>query len=145
MRLLENFWQKSIAKNMAKVVDANLIIRFLIKDDPDQFEAAQKLFSSQDENLVLPDLILAEVVWTLHSVYKLTKQEIIDNLLKLLELKNLTDNFYLLTNTLLIYKDYNISFIDAYLIAFCEQNKLEGIYSFDKGLDKIQSVKRFKP
>lgn len=130
---------------MAKLIDANLIIRFLIKDDPDQFEAAQKLFSSQDENLILTDLILAEVVWTLHSVYKLTKQEIIEKLLKLLELKNLTVNFHLLANSLLAYKDYNISFVDAYLIALCEQNKLEGIYSFDKGLDKIKSVKRLKP
>lgn len=130
---------------MAKLIDTNLIIRFLIKDDPDQFEASQKLFSSQDEDLILPDLILAEVVWTLHSVYKLTKEEIIEKLLKLLELKNLTANFDLLINSLLIYRDYNISFVDAYLIAFCEQNKLEGIYSFDKGLDKVKSVKRLKP
>lgn len=90
-------------------------------------------------------MVLAEVVWTLHSVYKLTKQEIIENLLKLLELKNLTANFHLLINSLLIYRDYNISFIDAYLIAYCEEKKLEGIYSFDEGLNKIKTVKRFKP
>ena len=130
---------------MAKLLDTNLIIRFLIKDDLSQFEAAQKLFNSLDENLVLSDLSLAEVVWTLHSVYKLTKQEIIENLLKLLELKNLTANFHLLINSLLIYQDYNISFIDAYLLAYCEEEKLEGIYSFDEGLDKIKSIKRFKP
>lgn len=130
---------------MAKLLDANLIIRFLIKDNLSQFEAAQKLFSSLNENLVLTDLILAEVVWTLHSVYKLTKQEIIEKLLKLLELKNLSANFHLLTNSLLIYRDHNISFVDAYLAAYAEEEKLEGIYSFDKGLDKIKSVKRFAP
>lgn len=129
---------------MAKLLDANLIIRFLIKDNLSQFEAAQKLFSSLNENLVLTDLILAEVVWTLHSVYKLTKQEIIEKLLKLLELKNLSANFHLLTNSLLIYRDHNISFVDAYLAAYSEEEKLEGIYSFDKGLDKIKSVKRFE-
>lgn len=130
---------------MAKLLDTNLIIRFLIKDDPTQFEAAQKLFSSLDENLILTDLVLAEAIWTLHSVYKLTKQEIIEKLLKLLELKNLTANFHLLVNSLLIYRDFNISFIDAYLIAFCEQNKLEGIYSFDKDLDRVKEIKRFEP
>lgn len=130
---------------MAKLLDANLIIRFLIKDNLSQFEAAQKLFSSLNENLVLTDLILAEVVWTLHSVYKLTKQEIIEKLLKLLELKNLSANFHLLTNSLLIYRDHNISFVDAYLAAYSEEEKLEGIYSFDKGLDRIKSVKRFAP
>lgn len=130
---------------MAKLVDTNLIIRFLIKDDQHQFETAQKLFSSLDENLVLPDMVLAEVVWTLRSVYKLSKQEIIEKLLKLLELKNLTVNFHLLTNSLLIYRDYNISFVDAYLAAYAEEEGLKGIYSFDKGLDKIKSVKRFVP
>lgn len=130
---------------MARLLDANIILRFLIKDNLPQFESAQKLFHSFNENLVLPDLVLAEVVWTLHSVYKLTKQEIIEKLLELLELKNLTANFHLLTNALLLYRDYNISFVDAYLIAYCEQNKLEGIYSFDKGLDKTKSAKRFRP
>lgn len=130
---------------MAKLLDTNLIIRFLIKDDPGQFEAAQKLFSSLNENLILTDLVLAEAVWTLHSVYKLTKQAVIEKLLKLLELKNLTANYHLLANSLLIYRDHNISFIDAYLIAYCEQNKLDGIYSFDKDLDKIKSVKRLEP
>lgn len=130
---------------MATLVDTNLIIRFLIKDELPQFESAQKLFSSLDKNLILPDMVLAEVVWTLHSVYKLTKQEIIEKLLKLLELKNLTANFQLLTNALLIYRDYNISFVDAYLMAYSEIERLEGIYSFDQDLDKIKSVKRFEP
>lgn len=138
-------WSKSILNIMGKLVDTNLIIRFLIKDDPYQFEAAKKLFSSSDQDLILPDLILAEVVWTLHSVYKLTKQEIVEKLLKLLELKNLIANFHLLINSLLIYRDHNISFVDAYLTAFCEEEKLEGIYSFDKDLDKIKTIKRFKP
>lgn len=135
----------NIAKNMAKLVDTNLIIRFLIKDNPTQFEAAQKIFSSLNEKLILPDLVLAEVVWTLLSVYKLGKQEIVEKLLKLLELKNLTANFHLLINSLLIYRDYNVSFVDAYLAAYAELEKLEGLYSFDRDLDKIKGVKRFEP
>lgn len=130
---------------MAKLVDTNLIIRFLIKDNFTQFEAAQKIFSSSNEKLILPDLVLAEVVWTLLSVYKLGKQEVVEKLLKLLELKNLIANFHLLVNSLLIYRDHNISFVDAYLAAYAELEKLEGIYSFDKDLDKIKEVKRLEP
>lgn len=130
---------------MGKLVDANLIIRFLIKDDLTQFKAAQKIFTSLKEDLILSDVILAETVWTLISVYKLTKREIIGELLKLLELKNIIANYSLLTNSLLLFRDYNISFIDAYLLAYSRQNKLDGIYSFDKGLDKIKDVKRLEP
>lgn len=130
---------------MAKLVDANIIIRFLINDDPAQFKAAQKIFISLEENLILPDIVLAETVWTLISVYKLTKKEIVEKLLKILELKNIVANYSLLTNSLLLFRDYNISFVDAYLIAYLRDQKLEGIYSFDKGLDKIKDVRRFEP
>lgn len=128
-----------------KLLDANLIIRFLLKDNPPQAESAKKLLTETTERLILTDLVIAEVVWVLQSIYQLTKQEIIEKILKMLELKSLIVNYPLFVNSLLIYKDYNISFVDAYLIAFCEQNKLEGIYSFDKGMDKIKSVKRLKP
>lgn len=130
---------------MAKLVDTNLIIRFLLKDNLTQAEAAKKLLTQSNESLILADIAVAEIVWVLQSVYKLQKQEIIEKLFELLKFRSLVANFSLLTNTLLIYRDYHISFIDAYLTAFCEQEKLEGIYSFDKGLDKIKEVKRLKP
>lgn len=145
MKPLENIWLKNTLTNMAKLVDANLIIRFLIKDNPTQSEAAQKIFISLKESLILHDIVLTETVWTLLSVYKLTKQEIVEKLLKILELKNIVANHSLLINSLLLFRDYNISFIDAYLLAYSGDQKLEGIYSFDKGLDKIKKVKRFEP
>ncbi|MDP3733513.1 MAG: PIN domain-containing protein [Candidatus Daviesbacteria bacterium] len=130
---------------MAKLLDANLIIRFLLKDNLIQAAAVKKLLSETTEDLIVTDLTIAEVVWVLQSVYKLPKQEVIEKVLSLLEINKLIVDYILLTNSLLIYKDHHISFVDAYLAAYSEQNKLEGIYSFDKDLDKIKSVKRFKP
>lgn len=130
---------------MAKSVDANIIIRYLIKDNLTQAERAKKLFTTSVEELILTDLVFAEVVWVLQSVYQLPKQEIIESLLKFLKLKKLSCNYPLLINSLLIFQDYNISFIDAYLIAYCENQNLKGVYSFDKGLDKIKTIKRFEP
>jgi predicted nucleic acid-binding protein len=54
-------------------------------------------------------------------------------------------NNQFLNRTLIIYKENNISYTDAYLLAFSIEKKLEGIYSFDKGLDKVKEVRRFKP
>lgn len=128
-----------------KLVDANLIIRFLLKDNLAQAESAKKLLTGTSEKLILTDLVLAEIVWVFQSIYKLTKQEIVEKLLKILELESLIANYSLLINSLLIYRDYNISFVDAYLLAYSEIEKLEGIYSFDQDLDKIKEVKRFEP
>lgn len=129
---------------MAKLIDANVIIRFLVKDNLTQAKAVKQLLLTS-EDLLLSDLVLAEIVWVLQSVYKLTKEEIIEKLLELLRLKKLLANYSLLMNSLLIYKKYNVSFIDAYLTAYAEEKKLEGIYSFDKGLDKIKTIRRVEP
>lgn len=130
---------------MAKLVDTNLVVRFLLKDNLTQAEAAKKLLTQSNEDLILTDIAVAEVVWVLQSVYKFQKQEVIEKLFELLKLKSLITNFPLLTNSLIIYQNHHISFVDAYLVAFCEHNKLEGIYSFDKDLDKIKGIKRFAP
>ena len=128
---------------MPKLVDTNLIVRFLVNDNPTQALAAEKVFKEND--LVLTDMVLAEVVWTLQSFYKFSRQDIVGKLYDFLQAKNLIFNHELILNSLFIYLNHNVSFVDAYLVAYSEQEELEGIYSFDKGLDKIKKVKRFKP
>lgn len=129
---------------MPKLVDTNLIIRFLVNDNPQQALAAEKVFK-QSSDLIITDIAVAEVVWTLQSFYTFSRQEIVEKIFKFFQSKNFIYNQELLFNSLFLYLNYNISFVDAYLAAFCELEKLEGIYSFDKGLDKIKQLKRFKP
>lgn len=128
-----------------KLLDANLILRFLLKDHPLQADAAKKILETKIEALWLSEMTVAEVVWTLTSLYKLTREDIVEKIYGLLNLNSIYSNKELLIRTLYFYGNFNIAFIDAYLAAFCEQENLEEIYSFDKGLDKIKSVKRFKP
>lgn len=130
---------------MAKIIDANIIIRYLLKDNLIQAEGAKRLLTNEAEELILTDLVFAELVWVLQSVYKLPKQEIIEALLKFLKFKKVICNSQFLINCLLTFQDYNISFVDAYLAAYCKEKNLKGIYSFDKGLDKIKTIKRFEP
>lgn len=144
MQLLAKCLPMSIKKNMAKLVDANLIIRFLLNDNLSQAEATEKLFASSEE-LILTDLTLAEIVWTLQSVYRFPKQEITQKVKHILSLEIFDANYNLLNNSLKLYQEYNISFADAYLLAYVQEKNLEGIYSFDRGLDKVKTIKRFKP
>lgn len=130
---------------MSKLIDSNLIVRFLLQDHKEHSPAATRLFSNIKEDLYLTDVVIAEVIWVLTSFYKLPKQEVAEKVYHLLTLANIESNRPLLIRGLYFWRNYNIAFIDAYLVAFCEQENLEGIYSFDKGFDKIKEVKRFKP
>lgn len=128
-----------------KLLDANFILRFLLKDYPIQAEAVKKVLETKSEALFLSDMVVAEVIWVLTSFYKLTREDTAEKIYALLSLNSIYSNKALLTRALYFYRNFNIAFVDSYLTAYCEQNKLEGIYSFDKGLDKIKWVKRFKP
>ncbi|MBI2334198.1 PIN domain-containing protein [Candidatus Daviesbacteria bacterium] len=128
-----------------KLLDANVILRFLLKDHPEQSPAAKKILENRDEMLLMTDVVLAEVIWVLNSLYQLTREEIADKIYQLLNLNSIYSNKELLIRALYFYRNFNISYIDAYLAAYGEQNELEGIYSFDKGLDKIKSVRRLVP
>lgn len=130
----------------SKVVDSNLIIRFLAEDDSVKADAVERLLRNADPNeLEIPDVIIAEIAWVLLSFYKLSKEEVIEKLEGLLTLENLKLNRGVLKRTIDIFRQYNLSYTDAYLSAYALENNAGAIYSYDEGLDKVKEIKRFKP
>ncbi len=127
-----------------KLLDTNVIIRFLLKDHPVQSPAVKKLLETSDD-LLLTDIAIAETVWLLTSFYKLPKEKIVEKIYQLLKINLLIVNKSLILRTLYLFSNLNIDFIDAYFIAYAEEENLEGIYSFDKDLDKIKEIRRFAP
>ncbi|MDO8570627.1 MAG: PIN domain-containing protein [Candidatus Daviesbacteria bacterium] len=131
---------------MNKLIDSNLIVRYLIQDDPKKALAVRKLLENNKTTLLLTDIVIAELVWTLDSFYHLTRLEILEKLQSLLDLDSIKAHKELLSRSLQIYQAYNIDFIDAYLAAYCgEKKNIKGIYSFDKDFDKIKDIKRLEP
>ncbi len=70
-----------------KIIDANIILRFLLADEEKQFLKAkafiQKLEYGEDEAL-LPEIVFAEIVWVLHKVYDIPRKEISEQFSKLI-------------------------------------------------------------
>jgi predicted nucleic-acid-binding protein len=64
-------------------VDANVIVRFLVGDDPAQTVAAGKCVAT---GAFVSHGVLMEAEWVLRTVYRLTVQRIADDLGKLLDL-----------------------------------------------------------
>lgn len=128
------------------VLDTNIIIRFLTSDSKLQADKVESLLQESDNgSLVIPDLIMAEIVYVLLSFYSLPKEEVIEKIGALLDYPKFKTNKKLLKKTLEVYAEHNISFADAYLSAHNLTGKHSFIYTFDQKLEKIQGVTAKKP
>ena|SRR3989344_2001978 len=126
----------------SKFLDSNIILRYLL-DDPQALSIENLLKTTQ--GLVLPDIVFAEVIWTLTRFYKWEKNKVVSLSSGLLDLKNISANKNLLLKSLEIYKRSNIKYTDAYIAALMSGNGSKDIYSFDRDFDRIPSIKRMEP
>mgnify|MGYP001601675861 CR=1 FL=1 len=130
---------------MLKVVDANIIIRYLTADSSEQVRRIKKLINEGREKFILTDVTIAEIVWVLASYYELSKEEITEKILSLIEVPIFVANKSLIIQAIHCWQDYNIDYIDAYLIAFAKENNSLGLLSYDKSIDKVKMISRFEP
>lgn len=129
---------------MEKILDANIIIRYLVEDDKQKANAIESLLQS-DKILILTDVTISEIIWVLSSYYHEKKEEIIKKITALIHLPSIKTNKSLILKALYIFQKNKIDWIDAYLAAFAIENKIETIYSYDTDLDKIKKIKRREP
>lgn len=122
------------------VVDTNIIVRFLLDDDPKFSPQAKQLFSvakSQNLPIFVDEVIVAEVVWILTSLYKMEKSIIVSLLQKLLLhtwVVNPRKN--LILKTLSVYATHNLDYIDCWIATVAQSKKLT-LTTFDHSLDNL--------
>ena len=118
------------------LIDANVILRYLINDDEDM--AIESEMVIKDGACTLPE-VLAEVVYVLRSVYKVERKEIADKLLEVLEDIEI-EHHNVMIRAIEIFSNTNLDFVDCVLIAYHEVEGME-IFSFDKKLNnRIKQV-----
>ncbi len=118
-----------------KIIDANIILRYLLNDHDELSAKAATII--EDNEVLLPNEVIAEVVYVLEKVYNVKNEEICDTLLALFKYKNFTvDDFEVLEEALLLFSRRRIDFVDTLLYAY---NKVKGhqVFTFDKKLKKL--------
>ena len=118
-----------------KIIDANIILRYLLNDNDELSAKAATII--EDNEVLLPNEVIAEVVYVLEKVYNVKNEEICDTLLALFKYKNFTvDDFEVLEEALLLFSRRRIDFVDTLLYAY---NKVKGyqVFTFDKKLKKL--------
>ena len=66
-----------------KAIDTNVLVRFLVNDDPVQGEQVRQLFAAaerQREAFFVPILVLLETIWVLESAYQIHRPALIEAL-----------------------------------------------------------------
>ncbi|PIR42448.1 hypothetical protein CO058_02600 [candidate division WWE3 bacterium CG_4_9_14_0_2_um_filter_35_11] len=127
------------------IIDTNLLIRFFVKDDLAKATKVKKLLSSNNDRVLLLDVVVAECVWVLSSFYKLDSDAIEEMLVAVIESESVVTNKQALRLALDIWVKENIEFIDAYEIAMGIEVGVDAIYSYDKKLAKVSEIKVKEP
>lgn len=121
-------------------VDANVIVRFFLNDHPLLSTKAKKYFEScrtSKTSVYVDEVIVAEVVWVLGSVYQMDKTIVISLFEKFLSQTWVTNpRKKSILKALSRYAIHNVSFIDCWIWTISKSNSLF-LVTFDKSLDKL--------
>ena len=129
---------------MTVLLDTNVVIRHLTGDPPDMAKRATR-FLAAEVDLVLADVVLAECVYVLESVYRMDRVGVAQLMRSALTLPTISANVELLLRALEIYELDRLDFAEAYLVAAAEFTGARSIASFDKAIDRVPSVERLAP
>ena len=130
---------------MTTLVDTNVLIRHLTGDPPDLASRATAYLAT-DETLVLPDLILAEVVYVLESFYEVPRNRVAELARSIITFGSIqTVDAGLLLRAVEVYEVHRIDFSDAYLVALAETAGVADIASFDRAIDRVPTINRIEP
>lgn len=134
--------QKNNMKKNKSVLDTNILIRFLTNDSPKKSKTIKKLFETSENNsLLIPDVVMIETAFVLLSVYEQSKKEVIKYLNSIINYEKFDCSEKLMTTTLEIYSKNNISIVDSYICALNLLNKADRVITFDRKMKNLEEVK----
>jgi predicted nucleic acid-binding protein len=126
-------------------VDTNVIVRHLTGDPPAQARRATVLLGGRHE-LLLTDLVLAELVYVLESYYERPRREVATLARSLLALRSIVAiDGLLLLRAIELYELERLDFAEAYLVAAAETSGVGAVVSFDRRIDRAKSIRRIEP
>jgi predicted nucleic acid-binding protein len=122
-----------------------VLVRHLTGDPPDMARRATAVIAS-GERLLLADLILAESVYVLESFYEVPRKRVAELMRSAVALPTIeTVDPTSLLRALEVYELDRLDFAEAYLVAQAEATGVSTIVSFDRSIDRVDSVARHAP
>ena len=130
---------------MSAFIDTNIIIRHLTGDPPEIARRATRFLATEQE-LLLTDLVAAETVYVLESFYKAPRGQVAEALRSLIAFDSIICvDAALLLRAVEVYETDRLDFAEAYLVACAESTKVRRIASFDRSIDRVDTIERVEP
>jgi predicted nucleic acid-binding protein len=127
------------------LIDTNVLVRHLTGQPAGQAAAATRFLAKESE-LILEDLVFAEVAYVLSSVYGASAAAVAVSLRAILAFPSIrVRDADLLQRSVEILELRKVGFTDAYLIAAAERSGVGVIASFDRQIDRVGTVRREEP
>jgi predicted nucleic acid-binding protein len=134
-----------------RIVDTNIIIRYLVGDGGDHAARARELFRSASAGgviLVIPEIVFIEAVHVLRgSYYNRERADIAKALRLLLRLPGVETStpVSILNRSIDNFEAVNASWPDALIAAQAVETGMSEIYSFDGHFDRFAGVTKIVP
>jgi predicted nucleic acid-binding protein len=126
-------------------VDTNVLVRHLIGDPP-KLAARATAYLQRESELLVADLIVAETIYVLESLYEVARPEISEAMRALVVMESVSViDAPLLLRAVEIYEYDRLDFAEAYLIASAESTGVMQVASFDRSIDRVKSITRVEP
>ena len=123
------------------VVDANVILRYLLSDHPKHYEKAVQFMGQVklgEVEAFIPEGVLVECVYVLLKFYQVPRSEIAVSFENVLNYKGIiNDNRSILIKGLRLFQEKNVDIVDALVHTISkEKNWLR--FTFDKDLGRLE-------
>ena len=118
-----------------KILDANMILRFLLRDNIEMSNTVKTII--ENNVVMITNEVIAEVVYVLSKVYHLERTVIASSLLQFLNIRHIAPTeANVLKNGIQLYGEYNLDFVDCLMCAYHMTYGYE-VCTFDKKLLKL--------
>jgi predicted nucleic acid-binding protein len=126
-------------------VDTNVLVRHLTGDPPEMGARATHYLRHSPE-ILLTDLVAAEVVYVLESFYNAPRGQVAEAVRSLLALASVVCvDAAVLLRAVEVYETDRLDFAEAYLVACAESTDVGRVVSFDRSIDRVGTVRRVEP
>ena len=120
------------------VIDANVIIRYLLADHPKHFQRAKALMEqvkSGEVGAFIPQGVMVECVYVLLKFYRVPRAEISENLSTILNYRGVVnEDRAIMLSALHTFGEKNVDIVDAIVHAASVEHGWAS-FSFDRDLD----------
>jgi predicted nucleic-acid-binding protein len=117
-------------------IDTNVVVRFLVNDDPEQAQRARRLIESED--VFLSTTVLLETEWVLRVAYKRPRARLLEMLRAFLGLPRVIAQDVRVAVTALEWAERGMDFADALHLAGCPS--CDAFATFDRHLSNTARV-----